>query len=123
MPLVNEFKLIELIALNQEYQQLEQTFKPLEYLASISEKTLWEFYQPAIESPDADPGVMKDLGNKESLNKLKFRSIEERLCNLEAAVQGSNIKSSSSTKNINPQEESKIADPTLEDLNSRILLV
>lgn len=86
MPLVTDFKLIELIALNEEYSQKEQAFKPLEYLASVSEVTLWEFYQPAIESPNADPGIMKDLGNKESLNKLKLRSIDARLCNLEAAI-------------------------------------
>lgn len=64
----------------------------MEYLASISELTLWDFYQPAIESPQCDPALMKDLGNKDSLNKLKLRSMNERLCSLEAAVSAGNIQ-------------------------------
>jgi hypothetical protein len=83
LPLTEKFKLIELIALNKEFEQIGLKFKPLEYLSTISEMTLWDFYQPAIECPECDPGRIEDLGNKESLNKLKMRSFNERLMTLE----------------------------------------
>jgi hypothetical protein len=95
LPLTEKFMLIELIALNKEFEQIELKFKPLEYLSTISEMTLWDFYQPAIECPECDPGLISDLGSKESLNKLKMRSFNERLITLEQSFNNGPRQSSS----------------------------
>ena len=49
LPLCVDCKLLELIAQVNNLLSFEKAGKPLAYLASANEQTIWDYYQPAIE--------------------------------------------------------------------------
>jgi hypothetical protein len=42
-------QLLELIQLSDTLAAASQALDPLRYLGEVSEETIWQFYQPAIE--------------------------------------------------------------------------
>lgn len=66
---------------------MEKCFRDYKYLALIGEDTLWQFYAPAIKECNIKEGFEKfTQQNNDSYNRLKFRSMEERIMQLENSM-------------------------------------
>ena len=69
-----------MIAKSNDFEQMNYDFKTLKYLGNLSEFHLWHAYKDAFYfSGVMEPFTNFSLANKESFNKLKLKSIEERL--------------------------------------------
>ena len=115
LSLFNNFEVLQLVEILPLCAAMSGKFQNFEYLAKITEETLWEFYYPCLESAGNEPFVDFTQENKESFNRLKLRSIENRLKNLQDSEKNKpepGIEPASRQKNYIEEEKSfpKISD-------------
>ena len=67
----------------------------MRYLAKVSEEIIWEFYQPALEIAFSDESAQASLdeGAKESLKRISYKWMNQRVTKLESIVKGDNVSS------------------------------
>ena len=85
--LVN-YKLIELLSLANTFAERKQALEPLKYLGEMTEDTIWEFYQPAIQHAilnEHEQGEV-DQNAKDTLQRMRFSWLNSRVVNLENAL-------------------------------------
>ncbi len=54
-------KLIELLELSNSLAAAKQALEPLRYLSEVTEETIWQIYQPAIEYAILNEHVQGDI--------------------------------------------------------------
>lgn len=72
----------------------QQSFDPLRYLAEVDEQVIWEIYQPALVLAFQDEAAHADLdeGGKETLKRLSFKWLSQRVTIVEQIVGGENAQ-------------------------------
>jgi hypothetical protein len=67
-------QLLELIQLSDTLAAASQALDPLRYLGEVSEETIWQFYQPAIEYAIVNEQVQGEIDQsaKDTLQKMRF---------------------------------------------------
>jgi hypothetical protein len=81
-------KLLELLELSNIFAEKKQALEPLKYLAKVTEDTIWEFYQPAIQYAVLNEHEQGDVDEmaKETLQRMRFSWLNSRVVNLENAL-------------------------------------
>ena len=72
-------KLIELISLNPVFETYMKELNDLSYLADLEEETLWSSYSPCMEISSTEPYTGFTQENCETYQRMKFRSVDQRL--------------------------------------------
>ena len=85
MPLTNDCNLLELFAQANNLLSFEQALKPLAYLSSAFEQTMWECYQPAVEQVIMNEQVQGDFDERgaETIQKMGFKWFNQRISRIE----------------------------------------
>ncbi|TNV82449.1 hypothetical protein FGO68_gene4124 [Halteria grandinella] len=78
-PFIITFRVGELLELRGQCAEFAQEGAKYEYLSNVSDGTIWDFYHPAIEFAGSEAFVGFSQDNKDTYNRLKVRSLEERL--------------------------------------------
>ena len=87
-PMLAECKLLELLSLGNTFAERKQALEPLKYLGEMTEGTIWEFYQPAIQHAilnEHEQGEV-DQTAKDTLQRMRFSWLNSRVANLENAI-------------------------------------
>lgn len=79
MPLFSSFDLVDLVARRPKCKAYGDFLQPFTYLCEVSEDLLWDTYSHCLDSVGTDAFTDFSQDNKDSLTRLKLRSIEERI--------------------------------------------
>ena len=81
-PFFINFKVEELIQVKPQCIKYMDTLKNYLHLENITENTLWQFYSIALDTAGDEPFIDFSQDNKDTFQRLKFRSLEERLAKM-----------------------------------------
>lgn len=81
-PFFINFKVAELIQVKPQCIKYMDTLKNYLHLENITENTLWQFYSIALDTAGDEPFIDFSQDNKDTFQRLKFRSLEERLAKM-----------------------------------------
>ena len=73
----------------------QEAMEPLKYLTTINLDTIWQFYQPALETAFINEELQGNIDKetKKTLQRMRFKWINSRVSALENTVQGEETKS------------------------------
>ncbi len=83
-PLFANAKLIEMLAINSEYDKFASIIQKNSFLNNLSEETLWNEYRGGLLIAGKKPFSGFSKENTEAFYRLKLRSIESRLPNYDS---------------------------------------